>query len=129
MRLVLFYVSQTMLVVALYNLTYLPTISMDFFEWGNSNTDGLYLLVVPFVLLPTILVASIIKYWVTKKLNIEDKYKWSFLVSIVSVIICTFLVVIDALWPTVVIAFLTMVTIIIETFIVSRQLMSKKLDA
>ena len=128
MRIVLLYGCQTLLVVALYNLTYLPTIRIDFFEWGNSNTDGLYLLLVPFVLLPTILVISVIKYFVTKKLNFEKMYRWSFLVSIVSVIICTFLVVVDALWPTVVISFLTMVTIIIETFIISRQLLIKKLD-
>jgi hypothetical protein len=83
---------------------------------------------VPIVLLPTILVSSTIKYFVTKRLPIEDIYKWSFIVSIVLSLICTLLAVADALWSTVVISLLTTLAIVIETIIVSRQLWTKRLS-
>ena len=127
MRTILFYVCQTLLGLAFYELAYMATLRLDFFEWGNSQNDGLYLLFVPMVLLPTILVASIIKYFVTKKLNVENIYKWSFLVTIGSIVISTFLAVIDALWPTLVISLLTTLAIIIETIVLSRQLLTKGL--
>jgi hypothetical protein len=128
MWIILFYVSQTLLAIAFYNLAYLPTMRIDFFKWGNSNTDGLYLLVVPFVLLPTILVTSMIKYLVTKKLDIENIYKWTFVISIFTSVTCTLLVFADALWPTVVIALLTVIAIVIETIILSRQFLTKGHD-
>jgi len=128
MRIILFYVSQTLLGVAFYNLAYLPTMRIDFFKWGSSNTDGLYLLFIPFVLLPTILVTSVIKYLVTKKLDVENTYKWTFIVSIVTSVICTLLVLVDALWPAVVISLLTAIAIVIETIILSRQFLTKGRD-
>jgi hypothetical protein len=105
----------------------MATLRLDFFEWGNSQNDGLYMLIVPIVLLPTILISSIIKYLVTKKLPIEDIYKWTFIGSIVLSLICTLLAVADALWPTVVISLLTTLAIAIETIIVSRKLWTKRL--
>lgn len=128
MRLIVFYISQTLLGVAFYNLTYLPTLRLDLFEWGNSNNDGLYLLFVPFVLLPTILVISTIKYFVTRKLDLETFYKWSFIISIASSLICTLLVFADVLWPTVIISLLTTMFIVIETIILSRQFLTNKID-
>jgi uncharacterized membrane protein len=61
------------------------------------------------------------KYLVTRKLPIEDIYRWSFVGSIVLSLICTGLAVADALWSAVVIAILTTLGVIIETIIVSRQ--------
>ncbi|MEH0154511.1 hypothetical protein V6R21_10230 [Limibacter armeniacum] len=127
MRIILFYLGQALLGLAFYELAYMATLRLDFFEWGNSQNDGLYLLFVPMVLLPIILVASIVKYFVTKKMNVENIYKWSFLVTIGSIVISTFLAVIDALWLTLVISLLTILTIIIETIILSRQLLTKGL--
>lgn len=128
MRLILFYLSQTLLGVAFYNLTYLPTLRLDFFEWGNSNNDGLYLLFVPFVLLPTILVTSTIKFFVTKQFDLETFYKWSFIISISSSLICTLLVFADALWPTVIISLLTTIFIVVETILLSRHFLTNRID-
>lgn len=121
MRLILFYIIQTLLVVTFLNVAYLPTLRLDFFEWGNSQNDGLYLLFMPMVFLPTILVVSTIKYFVTKKLKSDNPYKWSFLISIASGLICTLLVFADALWATLVISMLTVIVIVIETFFHLRQ--------
>jgi hypothetical protein len=128
MKTVLYYICQVLLGLAFYNLAYMATLRLDFFEWGNSQNDGLYMLIVPIVLLPTILVSSTIKYFVTKRLPIEDIYNWSFIVSIVLSLICTLLAVADALWSTVVISLLTTLAIVIETIIVSRQLWTKRLS-
>ena len=127
MKTILYYICQALLGFAFYNLAYMATLRLDFFKWGNSQNDGLYMLMVPIVLLPTILVSSIIKYFLTKKLPLENVYKWTFLGSIVLSLICTLLAVADVLWPTVVIAFLTTVTIVIETIIVSRQFWAKRI--
>ena len=128
MRIILLYICQTLLGLAFYELAYMATLRLDFFEWGNSQNDGLYMLMVPIVLLPTILVSSVIKYFVTKKLPIEDVYKWTFIGSIVLSLICTLLAVADVLWPTVVISILTTLAIVIETIIVSRQFWTKRLN-
>jgi uncharacterized membrane protein len=106
----------------------MATLRLDFFEWGNSQNDGLYMLMVPMVLLPTILISSIIKYFLTKRLPIENVYKWTFIGSIVLSLICTLLAVADALWPTVVISLLTTLAIVIETVMVSRQFWTKRLN-
>jgi len=127
MRIILFYVCQILLGFVFIYLTYLPTIVMDFFSWGSSTTDGLYLLFVPFVLLPTILVTSIVKYFVTKGLILDVIYKLSYTISIACGLICTFMIIVDALWPAVIISLLATVTITIETVIVSRQLLGKRI--
>ena len=128
MRLILFFIGQVLLGLAFFYLTYLPTYRIDFFEWGNKNTDGLYLLIVPFYLLPTIVLISIMKFFVTKGLKLTDTYKWSFAVSIASGLICTFLVIGDALWPTIVISMISTIAIVIETLITSRRFWAEKVD-
>jgi hypothetical protein len=127
MKTILYYICQALLGLAFYNLAYMATLRLDFFEWGNSQNDGLYMLIVPLVLLPTILISSIIKYFVTKRLPIEDIYKWTFIGLIILSLICTFLAVADALWPTVVISLLATVAIVIETVIVARKLWTKRI--
>jgi hypothetical protein len=107
----------------------MATLRLDFFEWGNSQNDGLYMLMVPIVILPTILIASIIKYLVTKKLSIESIYKWSFVGSIVFSLICSLLAVADVLWPTVVISIIVTIAIVIETIILTRQFLTKGVKA
>jgi hypothetical protein len=106
----------------------MATLRLDFFEWGSSQQDGLYMLMVPIVLLPTILVSSLVKYFVTRKLPIESTYKWSFMGSMVSSIICTLLAVADLLWLALVIALMTMLVEVVEIIILSRQFLIKKAD-
>lgn len=120
MRIILFYIIQTLLVLTFLNVAYLPALGIDFFG-GSSNADGLYLLAVPIVLLPTILFVSIIKYFVTKNMKSERIYKWSFLISIATGVICTLLVIVDALWATIIMSMLTVIVIVAETFIHLRQ--------
>ncbi len=115
MRIIILYICQTLLGLAFYNLTYMATLRLDFFEWGNSQHDGLYLLFVPIVILPTILITSVVKYFVTKKLDVEIFYKWSFTGYIFLSLICSSLVVADVMWAGVVISLLTMLVLIIET--------------
>ena len=125
MRQILFYIIQTLLVLTFLNVAYLPTLRIDFFG-GNSNADGLYLLSMPMVFLPTILIVSVIKYFVTKKLKSESIYKWSFLISIASGVICTLLIVADALWATIIISMLTVIVIVAETLVHLRQRLTTK---
>jgi len=127
MRIILLYICQTLLGLAFYNLAYMATLRLDFFEWGNSQNDGLYLLFVPIVILPTILITSAIKYLVTKKLDVEKFYKWSFIGTIILSLVCSVLAVSDTMWPTVVISLLTTLALVIETIILSRQLLTKGL--
>ena len=127
MRIILFYLGQALLGFAFYELAYMATLRLDFFEWGNSQNDGLYILFVPVFLLPTILVVSFIKYLVMKKLNVGVFYKWSFLFTMGSIVISTLLAVGDALWSTLVISLLTTLVIVIETIILSRQFLTKGL--
>jgi len=126
MRLILFYIIQTLLTLTFLYVAYLPTFRIDVFKWGNNNTDGLYLLVVPIVFLPTVLAVSVIKYFVTKGLNHYRLYKWSFIISIASGLTCTFFVFVDALWATIVISILTAIVIIVETFVYQRQNLTNK---
>ena len=86
------------------------------------------MLIVPIVLMPTILITSIVKYLAIRKLTIENIYKWSFIGSIVSSLICALLAVADVLWPTVLISLLTTVVIVIETIILSRQFLTKEIN-
>jgi len=97
---------------------------LDFFEWGNSQTDGLYLLFVPVVILPTIVVTSIIKYLVTKKLAVETFYKSSFIGSIILSLVCSALTVSDVMWPAVVISLLSTLALVIETVMLSKKLLA-----
>ena len=126
MRLILYYICQALLGLAFYNLGSLATDRLDYFEWGNSKSDGLYLLMVPVVLLPIILVASLVKYLVTKKMDIENTYKWSFIGSIVSSVVCTLFVIADTLWPAVILSILTVILIVIETIILSRRFLKRR---
>lgn len=126
MRIILLYICQIVIAFAFYSLAYLATLRLDFFEWGNSQQHGLYMLMVPIVLLPTILVSSLVKYLVTRKLPIESTYKWSFMGSMVSSIICTLLAVADLLWLTLIFALMTMLVEVVEIIILSRQFLIKK---
>jgi hypothetical protein len=49
-------------------------------------------------------------------------------VSIASGLICTFLVIGDALWPTIVISMISTIAIVIETLITSRRFWAEKVD-
>ncbi len=128
MRIILLYICQIIIALGFYSLAYMATLRLDFFEWGSSQQDGLYMLMVPIVLLPTILVSSLVKYFVTRKLPIESTYKWSFMGSMVSSIICTLLAVADLLWLALVIALMTMLVEVVEIIILSRQFLIKKAD-
>lgn len=82
MRTVLYYFVQFVLIASLIYLAYLPTLKIDFFPWGNNKNDGLYLLVVPMVLLPMLLVFSLLKYFIVRKADTSVFFKWTFTFTI-----------------------------------------------
>jgi len=55
---------------------------MDLFPWGDSTRDGLYLLIVPIFLIPLILVLSLIKWTLLRKLALPNyiKFSWTLLI-------------------------------------------------
>ena len=56
---------------------YLQTYMMDEFKWGSSNHDGLYLLVIPVVLLPLLIVLNSLKWFILRRLDIDFYLKRS----------------------------------------------------
>jgi hypothetical protein len=111
----LFYLIQITLSVLFLYLAYLPTDLMDFFQWGSSQTDGLYLLIVPLILLPSIIILSIFKFFIVKKTTSKIFYRWSYMVTILSIVICTFLIVVELFWLVIILSILTVGAISIET--------------
>lgn len=87
MRIILFYSNQLILVALLIYLAYLPTLKTDVFNWGNTNNDGLYLLVVPIVLLPLVIFFSTVKYLIIRKIDAPIAYKFSFILPVVIVLL------------------------------------------
>jgi hypothetical protein len=92
MRLTLYRINQFLLVIALVYLAYLPTILVDYFSWGSSKRDGLYLLIVPFGLLPLIIILSVAKYLIVRKMAVSQFVKFNFVLSIAVVLIDTIIV-------------------------------------
>lgn len=129
MRTVLFYVCQILLGLGIYSIGYLGTYRIDYFSWGNSNADGLYLLFIPVVNFPVILVVSLVKYLVVRKWQINSLYKWSFLGWLFFSLMCALLVLADAMWSGLVVSLLTAVGILMETVLVTRKIVRGELKA
>jgi hypothetical protein len=133
MRLILFYtwllvfcIGQAVLVLTFFYLTYLLTHTLDFFAWGSSKADRFFLIILPFRLIPIIVVVSIIKFFVTMKLQtplqLPTVYKWNFVVAIASGMICHFLLGVDATWWAFTLSGTITIAIVIETLWLSRRL-------
>ncbi len=75
-------VVMTFISLTCFYVSYLPTLTMDLFPWGDSTRDGLYLLIVPIFLIPLILVLSLIKWTLLRKLALPSyiKFSWTLLI-------------------------------------------------
>ena len=89
MKYFFYYLIQLILISLFGWLSYLPTRMLDFFAWGNSRSDSLYLLFVPVVLLPLIIFVSILKYYLLARTKVRSFYKQSYKISIAGVFIIT----------------------------------------
>lgn len=129
--LILFYIAQAVLGLTFFYLTYLLTYTVDFFPWGSSKADRFFLIVLPLVLLPTILVVSIFRFLVAmglqKPLQLTPAYKWRFIVPIASGLICHFLLGLGTTWFTILLSVTMTITIVVETLGLSRRLWIDKL--
>lgn len=67
MRRKLYFVNQLLLVLLFAYYMMLPTFLVDYFPWGNSNNDGLYMLVIPIVFYPLIIFFAVVKYLIVRK--------------------------------------------------------------
>ncbi len=92
MKKVIYFLTQIVLITSFLYLAYLPTLKIDFFSWGNNKNDGLYLLVVPMILLPLLIVFSVLKYFVVKKAKVSIFFKWTFSFTIFIGILNTLIV-------------------------------------
>ncbi len=82
-KLLLIYLVQLILTISFFYMAYLQTFMLEVFEWGNVNNDGLYLLLIPFIVLPIILIAGLVKWMVLRKLRIDILFRisqWIYLV-------------------------------------------------
>ncbi len=52
-------------------MAYLQTFMLEEFKWGNVNNDGLYFLVIPFIVLPIIFTLGLVKWMILRKLSID----------------------------------------------------------
>jgi hypothetical protein len=79
---ILLTVVMTFISLTCFYVSYLPTLTMDLFPWGDSTRDGLYLLIVPIFLIPLILVLSLIKWTLLRKLALPNyiKFSWTLLI-------------------------------------------------
>jgi hypothetical protein len=125
--LILFYIVQVVLGLTFLYLTYLLTYTVDFFAWGSSKADRFFLIVLPLALIPTIVVVSIFKFFVTMRLQtplqLTPGYKWSFILPIASGLICHFLLGLGTTWFTILVSGTMTIAIVIETFGLSRRLL------
>lgn len=85
------------------------------------------------VLIPTIVVVSILKFFVTMglrtPLQLTPAYKWSFIVPIASGLICHFLLGLSTTWFTILVSGTMTMAIVIETIGLSRRLWISKLSS
>jgi hypothetical protein len=113
------------MLIALFGyLAYLPTLKIDFFSWGNSKNDGLYLLVVPMILLPLIIVFSIIKYLILRKIDTTFLFRNSFILTIVVVLLDTFILLVSGSNGG--LMTVTLVTITLTIFLLVEMILFKK---
>lgn len=89
MRTFSYYSTQIILIALSGYLAYLPTLKIDLFSWGNSKNNGLYLLIVPMILLPLIIGFSIVKYLIVRKADISFLFKNSFILTILVALLDT----------------------------------------
>jgi hypothetical protein len=87
-------------------ISYLPTLTVDLFPWGNSTTDGLYLLIVPLFLMPLILVLSVVKWLLARRTTLPDyiKYSWTLLIWLGLTVI--FPLIADGMWMIIIPSFI-----------------------
>ena len=67
--------------------SYLQTFKLDVFPWGNSNNDGLYLLIIPYILLPSLLILLSLKWLILRKSTIANYFKSSAYIYFVLVLV------------------------------------------
>ncbi|MDH5609352.1 MAG: hypothetical protein OEY56_07715 [Cyclobacteriaceae bacterium] len=126
-RLILFGLLVLVKAVMLFYAGYLNTYLLDFFAWGNSTRDGLYLLVVPVGILPAILVLSVLEWAVIRKIKIPAYVKASLYGSVFIGLIVTFCSIFEMYWTGFVIACLGSVGILIELIIIANPLTRRSL--
>jgi hypothetical protein len=121
MRSLLYYFVQIVLIGSFFYMAYLPTLKIDFFTWGNNHIDGLYLLVVPMILLPLVIVFSLLKYWIVRKMNNAVFLKLAFLITIVAATLNTLIVSVSSsnfgLLTATVLSGIVVVLLLAETFL------------
>jgi hypothetical protein len=129
MRSLLYYLVQIVLIGSFFYMAYLPTLKIDFFSWGNNHNDGLYLLVVPMILLPLVIVFSLLKYWIVRKMNDAVFLRWSFLVTIVAAALNTLIVSVSSsnfgLLTATVVSAIVIILLLIETFLAQKKSVMK----
>ena len=110
-------------------LSFLPTVRMDFFSWGDRRADGLYLVIVPIVILPMVTFLSIVKYLFQWRANISI-FKHSALAGWVSVFLCTFIIIVSDAGKTaivsVVLSVLTCIFLVYESIVAGSRFFKKR---
>jgi hypothetical protein len=88
MRILFYYIIQSILIFIILYAAILPTLLLDV-PWGSSKNDGLFLLVIPIYLLPLTLFFSLIKVFLIKRKVKERKYRRSAIYPIMMLLLDT----------------------------------------
>jgi drug/metabolite transporter (DMT)-like permease len=122
---ILFYCIQIALILLSGYMAYVPTLRVDFFSWGSSKVDGLYLLVVPIMLLPSILLFSFLKFLLLRRTNEPMLVGLSFVVSAFVSFLITIIVALsdsnEGMFIATLLSFFLTVFYIVEAFIFFRK--------
>ena len=100
---------------------YLNTFKIDKFNWGNSNNDGLYLLIIPFVILPVILILSALEWVLIKNSRYPGYVKIGLCLSIFIILIITTCSIFEMYWVGFLIACIGSIGIMIESIFLAVQ--------
>lgn len=101
---------------------YLNTLKIDFFSWGNSNVDGLYLLVIPIVILPAVLILSILEWFMIRKIKKPLYVKMSLYGALSLGIIITICSIFEIFWASFLAACIGSIILLITTIVAKPQL-------
>ena len=96
MRIFIYYILQSVLILIVFFAAVLPTFLIDV-PWGDSRRDGLFLLVIPVYLLPLTLILTLFKFLLIRGKIKERKYKRSMIYPTMMILLASGLAASDSI--------------------------------
>lgn len=103
-------------------MAYLQTFKLDAFTWGNSSNDGLYLLVIPLILLPSIFILGMIKWALVRNSNAPIYLKRSHFMYIALSLLIFIFSSVESYWAGLIVGLFAGVLSVIEPFLLRHKI-------